>query len=220
MTPPNSLRLYRWAVLLLAGGYSIYYIVTSDYSNFGGTFRKLSFWALFLSFFSASRMIAVMEGRSTRPHDVTAMVTAVANLMVVFLYWRLCFDDPALVHDSGAPDNWVNNIYIHLVGPALQIFDALFLKRAFRRPFQAVAPLMGFVATYVLWGELVLQNFSEYPTGIVTSGLPYQFLNGMDLSARATFYFQNFAVALGFLGLLWLIAWLYSRLNPYPAVGS
>ena len=211
MVRTSPLYIYRWIVFLLAAWFAVYHIWTGDYSNFGGPFRKLTFWGLFLSFFAASRMIAIMEHRTTRSHDVTAMVAAVVNGMVVFLYWRLYFEDPALVHDSGNTGPWWDNYYLHLVGPALQIFDAIFLKRAFSKPLKAVVPLLLFVSAYVLWGELALQPLSDLPSGSVTSGLPYPFLNNMELGARAGFYGTNLGFSVVLLALLSAIAWVANK---------
>ncbi len=201
----------------MAAGFSLFHIWTGDYANFGGPFRKLTIWALLLSFFSASRMIMISEGRTDRSHDVTAMVAGIVNGMVVVLYWRLYFEDPALVHDGGKPGAWWDNYYLHLVGPGLQIFDALFLKRAFRRPFKALFPLIGFISFYLLWGELALRPMSDLPAGSVTSGLPYPFLNNMEFPERAVFYGQNLGFALILLGLLSGISWATSR---YKFVGE
>jgi hypothetical protein len=161
-----------------------------------------------MSFFATGAMIASMERWTRRSHEVTAMVAAVINLMVVFLYWRLYLENPALVHDGGKPDNWPHNLYLHLIGPGLQIFDALFFKRAFRTPWRAVLPLFAFVGFYILWGELALQPLSDFPSGTVTSGLAYPFLNNMELADRGVFYGQNFGIALALLVVLGLGEWV------------
>ena len=94
------LRLYRWTVLLLAAYFIYVYVLNGDYSNFGGPLRKLTNWGLVMSFVATLAMIASMERWTARSHEVTAMVAAVVNLMVLFLYWRLYFEDPALVHEE------------------------------------------------------------------------------------------------------------------------
>jgi hypothetical protein len=55
------------------------------------------------------------------------------------------------------------------------------------------------IAAYLAWSEFFVQRFNDVPTGAVTSGLPYPFLNDMELPARLQFYGLNFGVALGFL---------------------
>ncbi|MEX0371350.1 MAG: hypothetical protein AB3N09_12020, partial [Tateyamaria sp.] len=114
----RSVLIYRWIVFLLAAGYCLYQVAAGQWSGPGGPFRYLTIWALFLSFYAASRMLALTEHRITRKHEVTAMCAAVLNVMVVFLYWRLYFTDPALVNGNGAIVWWLE-YYLHALGPAL-----------------------------------------------------------------------------------------------------
>ncbi|MEM8655284.1 MAG: hypothetical protein AAGF36_11100 [Pseudomonadota bacterium] len=209
--------IYRWIVFLLAAGYCLQQLLLGSWSGPGGPFRYLTIWALFLSFFAASRMLALSEHRITRRHEVTAMCAAVLNMMVVFLYWRLYFTDPSLVNGNGAIDWWLQ-YYLHALGPALQIIDALFFGRVFRRVWRAALPLMAIVATYVTWAELFVQRFNTRPEGDVTSGLPYPFLNSMEWAERAGFYAMNGATALGLLAVFGLVgAVLYRIWRPYVA---
>ena len=196
---------YRWVTFLMAGGYCLYQVMSSDYSHPGGPFRFLTIWALFLSFYSASRMLALSEQRITRYHHRTAMCAAVLNVMVVFLYWRLFITDPALVNANG-PIPWHLQYYLHALGPALQVFDALFIARAFKRPWRAIAPLLGLIVAYVAWAELFVQRHNDVPAGTVTTGLPYPFLNSMEWPERAGFYGTNIIMALGLLFALAAIA--------------
>ena len=189
---------FRWIVFLLAAGYCLYQITTSGYEHFGGPFRFLTIWALLMSFYSASRMLALSQHRITRPHQVTAIVAAVLNVMVVYLYWKLWFTDPSLVNNGG-PIIWHQEYYLHGLGPALQIIDALFIGRVFARTWRAAIPLVSLVACYVAWSELVVQKFSGSSPGTVTSGLPCPFLNSMEWAERSGFYGLNIAVALGLL---------------------
>lgn len=189
---------FRWITFLLAGGYCLYQVMSADYSSPGGPFRFLTVWALFLSFFTASRMLALSERRITRPHRRTAMVASVINVMVVFLYWRLFVTDPALVN-SGGPIPWHQQYYLHLLGPLLQICDALFIARVFRKPLRAVPPLLGLVCAYVIWAEGFVASQNDMPAGTVTSGLPYPFLNSMTLMDRLIFYGSNIVLAVAVL---------------------
>lgn len=201
---------YRWLTFLLAGGYCLYQLLSHDHSSPGGPFRFFTIWALFLSFYSASRMLALSQRRITRPHHRTAAVAAVVNVMVVFMYWRLFFQDPALVNSRG-PIDWHQQYYLHALGPGLQICDALFIARVFGRPWRAILPLLGFIAAYLIWAELFVQRFNATPAGSVTSGLPYPFLNSMHLDERLSFYGVNLAMALivlaGFALLHRLVRW-------------
>ena len=205
---------YRWTVFLLAAGYCLHQIFLGSWSGPGGPFRYLTIWALFLSFYSASRMLALSEHRITRRHEVTAMCASVLNVMVVFLYWRLYFTDPSLVNGSG-PIIWYLEYYLHGLGPLLQILDALLIACVFRRVWRAVVPLMVIIAVYVAWAELFVQRFNAKPVGSVTSGLPYPFLNSMELPERAVFYAVNAGTALGLLVVFGVLgAVLYRILRP------
>jgi hypothetical protein len=195
---------YRWIVFLLAAGYCIYQIFNASYAHFGGPFRFLTIWALFISFYAASRMLALSERRITRTHQVTAMTASVLNVMVCYLYWKLWFTNPDLVNNDG-PVVWHQEYYLHALGPALQIIDALFIGRVFTRTWRAALPLTGIIAAYVAWSELVVQRLSDSSAGSVTSGLPYPFLNSMELAERLGFYGLNAAVAIGLLVVFGLI---------------
>lgn len=186
---------YRWVTFLLAGGYCLYQVMSADYASPSGPFRFLTIWALFLSFYSASRMLALSKRRITRNHHRTAMVAAVLNVMVVFLYWRLFFTDPALVNGNGDIP-WHQQYYLHLLGPLLQIIDALLIAKVFRKPLRAIPPLVGLVLAYVIWTEGFVGPQNNEPVGAVTSGLPYPFLNSLELTERLSFYSTNIAFAI------------------------
>ncbi|MEL6451574.1 MAG: hypothetical protein AAFQ19_09950 [Pseudomonadota bacterium] len=206
----RPVHIYRWIVFLLAAGYCVHQMVAGQWTGPGGPFRYLTIWALFLSFFAASRMLALTEHRITRRHEVTAICAAVLNVMVVFLYWRLYFTDPALVNNGG-PIVWWLEYYLHALGPALQIIDALFVGRVFRRVWRAVLPLLAIIAAYVAWAELFVQRFNDRPQGSVTSGLPYPFLNSMELPERAMFYAVNAGTAMGLLVVFGVIGVVLAR---------
>jgi hypothetical protein len=189
---------YRWLVFLLAAGYCFYRLVDGSWTEPGGPFRFLTIWALFMSFFSASRMLVLSCQKITHQHEITAICTSVINVMVVYLYWKLYFTDPALVNGDG-PIVWHQEYYLHAVGPALQIFDALFIGRVYKRVWRAALPLLGIILVYVAWAELFVQRFNTTPVGSVTSGLPYPFLNSMELSGRAAFYGANIGMAMAIL---------------------
>ncbi|KNG93545.1 hypothetical protein [Pseudaestuariivita atlantica] len=201
---------YRWAVFLLAAGYTVYNILFNEWTGPGGPFRYLTIWALVLSFYAASRMLARSEKRIERKHEVTAMVAAVLNGMVALLYWRLFLIDPSLVN-GGNEIIWWQEYYLHGLGPALQIIDALFIGRVFRRIWRAVLPLVAVIGAYILWSELFVQRFNDSPTGSVTSGLPYPFMNSMELAERGMFYGSNMVVALLMLAGFAAVGWVIRR---------
>ncbi|MEM9785886.1 MAG: hypothetical protein AAF801_05255 [Pseudomonadota bacterium] len=209
--------IFRWIAFLLAAGYCLRMLFFGGWDGFGGPFRYLTIWALFCSFFSFSRMMAIEEGRSDARWDGFVCMTAVINTMVVFLYWRLYFADPTSVTDGGQLRAWQLELYLHGVGPLLQVIDAIFIHRSFRRLRAAVAWLFGIIGAYVLWAETVVQRLNDSPEGSVTSGLPYPFLNNLELSERAVFYASNLAVGVVVLLVYAAIAWGFRRRFPVPA---
>jgi hypothetical protein len=215
----NKQRIFRWIVFLLAAFYCLRTLFFADFTNFGGPFRFLTIWALFFSFFAASRMMAIEEGRSTRRWDGFVCMTAVINAMVVFLYWRLFFADPTSVTSDGELGQFYLEMYLHGLGPALQIIDTLFVHRSYRKLFAPLVWLFGVIAAYVAWAELMVGPFNTTPVGSVTTGLPYPFLNNLEPSGRAVFYGSNFAIGvvlmLVFAGIAWLIR-RTSRLQTTP----
>ena len=204
--------VYRWIVFLLAAGYCLRMVLFSEYEQFAGPFRYLTVWALFFSFFCASRMIALEEGRITRRFDGIVSMTSVLNAMVVFLYWRLYFADPNSVRQDGELGPIYLEMYLHLAGPLLQWIDAIFIHRSFNRIGAALMWLFGVISAYVLWAEMVLERLNDKPSGDVTSGLPYPFLNNLEFSERAVFYGSNFVVAVIFLLTFAAIRWGVVRL--------
>ncbi|MEL6959026.1 MAG: hypothetical protein AAGL89_08775 [Pseudomonadota bacterium] len=208
--------IFRWIVFLLAAGYCLRTLIFGNYEGFGGPFRYLTVWALFLSFFCASRMLAITEGRSERRWDALVSATAVINMMVVVLYWRLYFADPTSVTRDGELGALWLELYMHGVGPALQWIDAVFVHRAFRRFRASLGVLFLIIAAYVAWGEFAVAPMNDSPFGSVTSGLAYPFLNDLDMLERSVFYGGNFAVAICVLMGFWLAALSVRYLVPVP----
>ena len=210
-------RIFRWTVFLLAAGYCLRTLMFSSFEHFGGPFRYLTIWALFMSFFAASRMMALTEGRSTRRWDGFVGATAVINAMVVFLYWRLFFADPTSVSRDGELGPLYLELYLHALGPLLQWIDAIFIHRSFRRLGPSLAWLFGVIGAYVAWCELVLMPVNDTPVGTVTTGLPYPFLNNLEWAGRSVFYGSNFAIAIALLFVFAAVAWVIRRLIRAPA---
>lgn len=204
---------WRWAVFLLAAGYCLYEIaLRADYGAPGGPFRFLTIWALCLSFWSASRMLAVSERRSEGDWSTLVAVTAVANALVVLLYWRLWFEDPALVQSRG-PIVWWREYYLHALGPLLQWIDALFVFGGIGRLWRPAIGLGVLIAGYIAWIEMFVSRFNDLPVGSVATGFPYPFLNNLDFSGRAEFYATTAVTGFVFLGLFGAAAWGTRRLR-------
>jgi len=212
----NPRLIFRWTAFLLAGGYCIRTLIFGGWDAFGGPFRFLTIWALFASFFAFSRMMAMEEGRADKRWDGFVCMTAVINTMVVFLYWRLYFADPMSVTTDGELGAWHLEMYLHLFGPLLQVIDTIFVHRSYRRLKVAFAWLIGVIAVYVLWAEFVVQLMNNSPAGTVTSGLPYPFLNNLELADRMGFYITNAVVGIVLLLLYAGIAWGFRRRFPAP----
>ncbi len=204
---------YRSITFVLAIGYVAYQVGTGDWSSPGGPLRFLTIWALVLSAYSAWKMLSISLGKSTRPGEVPAMTAAVFNIMVVYLYWQLFLIDPALVNGNG-PVVWHQEYYLHGLGPALQLIDALFIGRVFRRIWRGVAALLVMVPLYVLWAEVFVRVHNDTPVGSVTSGLPYPFLNNMEWPERAEFYLLYGGIALAILTALSGVGWVAKRAMP------
>lgn len=212
----NPRLIFRWIAFLLAAGYCLRMLFFGAWDAFGGPFRFLTVWALFFSFFSFSRMMAIEEGRSERRWDGFVCMTAVLNTMVVFLYWRLYFADPASVTRDGELASFYLEMYLHGLGPLLQVVDTIFVHRSYRRLGAAVAWLVGVIAAYVVWAEVILQSLNNTPVGTVTTGLPYPFLNNLELSERAVFYGTNLGVGVVILLIYAAITLGVRRLSPAP----
>lgn len=206
----DGIRLYRWGILLLTVLYlGRQFGWSADYSLAGGPFRSLTHWALILSCASALAMLALSYDRSRRDWGTLIGVTAIMNAMVVFLYWRLFLTDPALVN-TGTPV-WYVEYYLHLLGPALQWIDALFIYRAFRRLMPAIVGLLAVIAGYLAWIEFFVGPSNDFPAGVVTSGMPYPFLNNMEAPDRLVFYATTTVTALVFLLAFRVLAGLVRR---------
>ncbi len=212
-------QVYRWAVLLLAAGYSVEVAATADYGAFGAQFRYLTIWALTGNLVAAAAMLSPRWGARDERGDTVLSVLAVLNLLVVFSYWRLFFTDPTLVNGDRTPQPY-REYYLHLAGPVLMWIDLFTLKHGFRRVLPVVVWLGAVVLAYVAWAELLVQPFNTAPVGEVSAGLPYPFLNDMPLPARALFYLSIFGTgvlfALGFYALGWVVRRSSSRSAASP----
>lgn len=195
MEQTTPIKAFRWVVLITAIFYLIDTCVRSSWDP-GGPFRYLTIWGLVLSIFVAYRMLLISLGKSDKRFDPIVSATVVVNAMVVFLYWRLYFDDPASVTRNGELGAWWREFYMHGFGPLLMWIDALFINRAFRRFWPAAVALLTTVAGYLTWTEIFVRPLNDSPVGSVTTGLPYPFLNNLVFADRAVFYATNLVVAL------------------------
>lgn len=198
---------YRAVVLLLAIFYMSYSCINSNWGAAGGPFRFLTIWGLAMSLAMAWQMFRISLGQSSAKWDSFGGATAVVNAMVVFLYWTLYFEDPKSVTPNGQLDVWWREFYMHLFGPILMWIDAFFFNRIFRQLKHGLLLLVTSIVAYLAWIEFLVMRFNDSPVGSVTQGLPYPFLNNLDVSGRIIFYSSNIGVAIIFMFLFAGIAW-------------
>lgn len=216
----NISRTYRFVVFVLVLFYWVYMTFLTHWGGFGGPYRYLTIWGLALAFISGIHALRLGFGRSQEKWDAFISAAAVVNAMVVFLYWKLYFDDPASVTRNGELGVWWREYYLHLLGPVLLWIDALFINRVFQRLLAALGWLAGLIIGYLVWVELLVGPLNDSPVGTVTSGMPYPFMNNMELSQRAVFYASNLVVAVIFLAGFAALAWLIRRLLPSQSTQS
>lgn len=211
MISKTGVLSYRILVFSSALFYMIYILIVSDWTQPGGPSRYLTVWGLFFSLLISWRVLQNSRGRGNNRWDVFVSSSAIINAMVVFLYWKLFFEDPMSVTTNGQLDVWWREYYIHLVGPVLMWIDALFINRVFQKVKKTILWLTGTITTYIVWIEFVVRPLNDSPVGKVTNGLPYPFLNDLFLFDRLSFYVVNFIVAMMFLALFTIIAQVFRR---------
>ena len=211
MISKTGVLSYRILVFSSALFYMIYILIVSDWTQPGGPSRYLTVWGLFFSLVISWRVLQNSRGRGNNRWDVFVSSSAIINAMVVFLYWKLFFEDPMSVTTNGQLDVWWREYYMHLVGPVLMWIDALFINRVFQKVKKTILWLTGTITTYIVWIEFVVRPLNDSPVGKVTNGLPYPFLNDLFLFDRLSFYVVNFIVAMMFLALFTIIAQVFRR---------
>ena len=201
---------YRLVCLILAVGYFLYQFTEANYNSFGIQFRYLTIWGLTTAM--VATWLLYKSKRKGLPESYLPFVsaTAVLNAMVVFLYWKLYFIDPSLVNYSGSIV-WFQEYYLHILGPALIILDALLLNNSFTQVKKGVLTILAICLLYILWSEAVTGPLNDTPEGSVTNGLPYPFLNNMSFSERVSFYATTSVTGLGFYAVGWILAKLKSK---------
>ncbi len=210
MTHANKTKFSLFA-LVLAIGYSIYQFMNTDYASFGWHFRYLTIWGLTLAMVCHGTLWLDRRTQSKERFLPLIAATAVLNIMVMYLYWKLFFTDPTLVNGENSPV-WFQEYYLHLVGPVLIVFDALFLSKAARH-IRGLMYSVVICLAYVAWSEILVGPLNAKPVGSVTSGLPYPFLNNMDMMGRATFYGSTIALAIAVFVVLWIICFIARKLS-------
>lgn len=215
-----AMRTVRVVIFAMTAAMFVYKIFETDWSYFGGHFRFLTVWGLTASTISAWFMLRLSMGWSTARHEVWASATVVLNLTVLLMYWKIYFEDPTLFYGAdGAPSPWYEQYFLHGLGPAIQIYDALFLLGAFR-PIRRIALVVtALPIAYLSWVEFVIRPMNDRPIGSVTEGLPYLFLNNLDVAGRAQFYATTTVTMLVLMLLAWGAAVGVRKLRRDPSAG-
>ena len=201
---------YRLVCLILSVGYFLYQFTEANYNNFGIQFRYLTIWGLTTAMVATWLLYKIKHKGLPESYLPFVSATAVLNAMVVFLYWKLYFIDPNLVNYSGSIV-WFQEYYLHIIGPALIILDALLLNNSFTQVKQGVLMILAICLLYILWSEAVTGPLNDTPEGSVINGLPYPFLNNMSFNERVSFYATTIVTGLGFYAAGWILAKLKSK---------
>ena len=203
---------YRWAVFVLALGYFFYQFTQTDLSAFGWQFRFLTIWGLTANLIAAWLMLRLVLGRSKKTYNPFISATVVLGAVVVFMYWKLWFINPALVNSDG-PIVWYQEYYLHALGPLLMMIDAFFILGAFRRILPTLGCMLAIFIGYIAWVEILVRPLNSFPVGTAENGLPYPFLNDMVLNDRLVFYATTIATAVVFMLIGWVISKIIVRIG-------
>lgn len=209
MEQTNFVRVFR----ILIAGLAIFYFVEPLFNDLGEFLRRpkfLTIWGLYGSLVTALLMLGRSFSLIEKRFDGFVSMVIVLNILVVFLYWKLYFEDPSLVNSDG-PIVWWKEYYLHLLCQILMWIDAFFIFGAWRKIGAGIAWLLAAIAGYVALIELYAQPRNAEPVGSVTNGLPYPFLNNMELGERLVFYGTTAGTGLVFVIVTIGIAWALRR---------
>ena len=206
----SQILRYRLVCLMLSIGYFLYQFTEANYNNFGIQFRYLTIWGLTTAMVATWLLYKSKSKGLPESYLPFVSATAVLNAMVVFLYWKLYFIDPSLVNYSGSIV-WFQEYYLHILGPALIILDALLLNNSFTQVKKGVMTILAICLLYILWSEVVTGPLNDTPEGSVINGLPYPFLNNMSFSERVSIYATTIVTGLGFYAACWVLAKFKSK---------
>ncbi len=213
-----AMRTIRWGIFALTAGFFVFKLFTANWDYVGGHFRFLTIWALTFSALSSWFMLRLSMGWATARREVFASVTVVLNLTVVLMYWKIYFEDPSLFYGAdGQPGPWYEEYFLHALGPALQVFDALILLGAFTQMKRVAAYVTALPIAYLIWIEFIISPLNDGPVGSVTTGLPYLFLNNMDVAGRAMFYLTTTITMLVLMLVAWGLAAAIRKVRRVPA---
>lgn len=206
-----TIQLAKYS-FFLALGYWLYQFTQNSFDTFGIQFRFLTHWGI-----SLAMIVHLMNWRrrlAGLPESYHAFNAAVVilNILVVFLYWRFYFIDPALVNGDKIPV-WHQEYYMHILGPLLLFIDAVWYNRAFRGFIKGCFATICLCLIYIIWLEVIVRPLNSVPVGDVTAGLPYPFLNDMDWGSRQSFYITTTGTGIFAFIICWVIGIVSDRLR-------
>lgn len=196
------IKAFRIVVFLLTVFYFLEQFRGLNPDHFGWQFRYLTIWTLTANMIVAAQMLRLSYGRTTQRWEAFVSFVVVMNMTVVIQYWRLFLMDPLNVSPAEGTI-WWKEYYLHALGPILMWIDAFLILGVFSRlkPVFYAAIILG--VAYPLWAELVLHPLNDEPVGTVTAGLPYPFLNNMELGSRLIFYVASTVANFIFIMIAW-----------------
>ena len=214
---PQIVIRYRKIVCFIALGYWLYLFSITSFDAFGWQFRFLTIWALTSNVVVAWLMLRLALGHSQTTWNSLVSATVVLNMVVVFLYWKLYLTNPNNIYPDG-PVTWYLEYYLHALGPILMWIDAFLILGVFRRLGPTIGIMLAMFLAYIFWIELLVSQFNTHPVGSVTNGLPYPFLNDMDLGARINFYGMTLVSAIVLSGISLVIMKIIDRFRRSPSL--
>jgi len=98
----------------------------------------------------------------------------------------------------------------NLISP---LVDSLFINNSFRQIFKGILTSLSICILFIVWSELITGPLNSTPSGKVTMGLPYPFLNDMFLKERIIFYSTTLLTGLLFYMVGWTFYYLKSKIT-------
>ena len=122
----NSLVIvYRAIIVALAFIFFFLPFLEGDPADFIHRKRFLTNWGFYFSFATAILMLLRSLGKIEKRYDGLVSATIILNMLVVFLYWKLYFEDPALVNGNGGLP-WWKEYYLHLFRANFYVVGCVF----------------------------------------------------------------------------------------------
>lgn len=193
----TSVKFYRIFVFMVASLY-----MADNYIRWGPSiFNYLTNWGLTAGVVCSALLLFETITERKLPINSVLIAGFCLSAVVMILYWRLYWKDPSLLYaDKDHMMPWYRDDYVHLVGPILQMFDALCIRQAFSgRVIRGLCYYICIASSYAVCSELFF-------------ALPYPFMWSLDLMQRLSFYGNGIAIGvMAFLiglGLHYLLTYL------------